>query len=123
MAKSSFSAIVGLVFGFGAVVSTLVFDIILHRSVSWSVLIAVPIVAALSLSACIIVGYVMWSLSVQAAKVAQTAIFILLGVGFASAFAGGVGFAPLIAISVVLLFFGIVCVLAVNTERIVLNLE
>lgn len=123
LAKSSFSAIVGLVFGFGAVVSTLVFDIILHRSVSWSVLIAVPIVAALSLSACIIVGYVMWSLSVQAAKVAQTAIFILLGVGFASAFAGGVGFAPLIAISVVLLFFGIVCVLAVNTERIVLNLE
>lgn len=123
LAKSSFSAMVGLVFSFIAAIATMTFDVVVFRTLNWTVFTVIPIVAALSFGACVIVGFVMWSLSIQAAKVAQMAIFVLLGVGFASAFSGGVGFLPLIIISVVLLLFGIICICAVRTERIVLNLE
>lgn len=80
-------------------------------------------VIAVTFGACNIVGYVMWSLSEQAAKVAQLGMLVVLGAGFAAAFGGGLSIATLIVIATAIFSIGVLCVIAVNTERIILNLD
>ncbi len=123
LAKSSFSCAVGLIFSAVTLACQALIDVYRGHTVGASYLVALPVVAAVTFGACNIAGYVMWSLSEQAAKIAQIMMLVVLTSGFASAFGTGLNVAIVLAISAVTLVSGFVCVSLINVERIVLNLD
>lgn len=123
LAKTSFSSAVGVALSLIALACTALLAMLGERPVDWTYLLAIPVVIAVTFGACNVVGYVMWSLSEQAAKVAQLGMFVVLGAGFASAFGGGLSIAAMAVISTGIFGVGLICVIAVNAERIVLNLD
>lgn len=123
LAKTSFSSAVGVALSLIALACTALLAMLRDSPVDWSCLLAIPVVIAVTFGACNIVGYVMWSLSEQAAKLAQLGMLVVLGAGFASAFGGGLNIVALTVISMAILGVGLICVIAVDAERIVLNLD